>query len=584
MSKTCISVKVHRIASNGTLNGSHLLEIDSLNEVTKKTDIKFADINSNKQLPNWNYQEENSLFPNFGNHMHSHHYSETKISMTLIKLGEVDELNATNYIAKVNFNNDPENCEYVFTATDKQQEKRLKLPDSSVISCQNCDTSFPTKYQFQRHQCEFNAEKVVLKAEVAGKDIDKATRLRFECDICKKSFVSHNNLERHKNCHKSKSNNVCEFCSKTFVSENRLKIHKENHCKKAGDTTKFYRSDVVVWRCDQCKQVFATQESGNKHIKACTTILRSCHNNEEDGTKVFDDTNNISNLTSICDDNNFDSNFENAMTTQSSDDTSACLIKIITEMLFQCEFCNRTYAAKSSVLTHQKTHTTEKNYECIFCEQYFDSYNHATAHWQNKCSDESNLFYLPKMVYCEHCDRGFKSHEILYNHKNKKKHFTPKVHYNNPNKANAKAENEKAIVKLIENMISKMDQNAQSTSNDNLETSDLPEVIPLNKIKTEKDVEIQESSKKKRGRKRKWQKTEMKNKKFIVEDGCQYQCERCAMVFQSISALDSHKDSAHVSTYRCEQCGQVTGFIRFFVWFIFKNKNMNRLFTVRKPL
>lgn len=45
-----------------------------------------------------------------------------------------------------------------------------------------------------------------------------------------------------------------------------------------------------------------------------------------------------------------------------------------------------------------------------------------------KCSEYTNVFYLPKLLYCEYCDRTFKSHEVLYNHKAKKKHYTPKLY------------------------------------------------------------------------------------------------------------------------------------------------------------
>lgn len=562
-----VILKVHRIIPNGMLNSSFQLEIDASDQVIKHTDLSLSDvdININRYLLNWNYQADNKLTPNLNYHRFKQSISPTVI---VIKFGEFNELTSMNYMTKINASiNSVTESNYIFTETDKQQMKRLNLPDSSVISCQNCDTSFPTKYQYQRHQCEFNAEKVVLKAEVAGKNVDKASRLRFECDICKKSFVSNNNLERHKNCHRNKSNNICEFCSKTFVSENRLKIHKENHCKKAGDTTKFYRSDVVVWRCEQCKQVFATQECGNKHLNTCKTIM-PCTSTAEDAKPTGNEYTNPDTLKSVCDENNFDSNFEKAMNSHPSEgadaefrEMSTSLTKIITEVLYQCEFCNRTYAAKPSVLNHQKTHTTEKNYECMFCQQHFDNYNIATQHWQNKCIKESNLFYLPKMIYCEHCDRGFKSHEILYNHKNKKKHFTPKLH-SNDKENNMKTENEKAIVKLIENMINKMDhQSAQNASSENQADSDSNSyLMPMESIKLERDRDgevAQENGKKKRGRKRKWHKFESKNKKLLTEDGCQYQCERCATVFDSITALDAHKDSAHASTYRCDQCGQV---------------------------
>lgn len=124
-----------------------------------------------------------------------------------------------------------------------------------------------------RHQCEFNAEKVVLKPDADMKDVDKGMRIKYDCTTCGKQFVSKNNLERHQSSHDNTKKNICEHCNKQFVSENRLRIHKENHCKKAGDISKFYRSDVAVWKCCKCNQVFATGASANAHADICKVIF-----------------------------------------------------------------------------------------------------------------------------------------------------------------------------------------------------------------------------------------------------------------------------------------------------------------------
>ncbi|KAJ8972309.1 hypothetical protein NQ314_000224 [Rhamnusium bicolor] len=152
-------------------------------------------------------------------------------------------------------------------------DKKPILNIPTMIRCQNCETNFPTKYQYQRHQCEFNAEKVVLKADADIKDIEKGVRVKYICAICDKHFVSKNNLERHQAGHENTQDNICEHCNKQFVSENRLRIHKENHCKKSGDISKFYRSDVTVWKCKKCHEVFSSTITANYHVAICTEIV-----------------------------------------------------------------------------------------------------------------------------------------------------------------------------------------------------------------------------------------------------------------------------------------------------------------------
>lgn len=157
--------------------------------------------------------------------------------------------------------------------------KRLNFP--TLTKCQNCETNFPTKYQYQRHQCDFNSSKTTLKpyqdnVEYLRGDTPEQTEqnLTYPCHFCEKVFLNKVNLERHQLIHDGASNaeNACEFCGKHFVTENRLRIHKENHCKKAGDVSKFYRSDVTVWKCKKCHEVFSSMENANQHLLLCVDV------------------------------------------------------------------------------------------------------------------------------------------------------------------------------------------------------------------------------------------------------------------------------------------------------------------------
>lgn len=387
---------------------------------------------------------------------------------------------------------------------------RLNIP--TMIRCQNCETNYPTKYQYQRHQCEFNAEKVVLKPNADVPDPEKKTK--YECGTCLKQFVSKNNLERHKTSHDAAKENVCKYCSKKFVSENRLRIHKENHCKKAGDISKFYRSDVTVWRCRRCQEVFSSSFVAAHHAESCTEMLQPGDIKQEDEENV--------NLKIV--------------------------EKTSTEILLQCEFCNRTFAEKKVLLNHQKTHKTDKNYECVICGDVFTSYITASQHWLKKCSDKANLFYLPKLTYCEFCDRTFKSHELLYTHKIKKKHYTAKLwadeqaaQNGDPNEATGGLKNndDDVMDKLIEDVLIALEipinnkklkkaveaeQEIETTEENKENEEPVEEEV---EIKTEPQPEDDDfevtvetvAPKKKRGRKRKMQKMPPKKKVSNLDQG-----------------------------------------------------------------
>lgn len=266
--------------------------------------------------------------------------------------------------------------------------------------------------------------------------------------------------------------------------------------------------------------------------------------------------------------------------------------------MLQCEFCNKTYSEKKSLLFHQRKHTTAANYECVTCKEVFESYAMAAKHWLTKCTDEANLFYLPKMTYCECCDRTFKSHDILYTHKIKKKHYTPKpfampieisktVYFSNETSSNV-GENKDSIVKLIEHVLLEMkipesqikdkieihddernlSQNEDSQNDVCMDTDDQNITIEikseiLSETSSRADNTSQELTvdleKKKRGRKRKWPKQTTKAKRLAatVEPGYKYQCERCIKVWESVIDLETHREKEHPANFKCEECDQV---------------------------
>lgn len=557
-------IGIHRVDGDGRVK-SIKYEVDNISKIVLG---KVFTVESSRSHSNYN--ESYYLSPKF-------QFSQGILNAedTIAKISKLDHSSeGTSYIL---FNTTGD-VKPAFNELTVQVKRETRIPNiPTMIVCQNCDTNFPTKYQYQRHQCEFNADKVVLKANADLKDVDKGMRMKFDCPTCGKQFVSKNNLERHQTSHDETNVNICEHCQKHFVSENRLRIHKENHCKKAGDISKFYRSDVAVWKCLKCNRVFATASSANKHADYCTEYTRKMEPQYRNGSQEEEEVNilqeEIKTLSCIAPEIATEMGLTNL--------SNKYVEKVLTELLLQCEFCNRTYAEKKWLLIHQKTHTTEINYHCVKCNETFDSYVYAAKHWLTKCSDEANLFYLPKLTFCEYCDRTFKSHDILYTHKIKKKHYTPKIYVNKENeeienKMEMEVDNKNAIVKLIEDALLAMkapereqkwsDMNGVENRVTHIKSEILTETNTFNQT-VQISQENGEVEKKRRGRKRKLPKQASKNKKIsaVVEVGYKYQCERCVKVFDSVSDLESHRDIEHPANFKCEECCQVAYFLGFYL-------------------
>ncbi|XP_066143934.1 testis-specific zinc finger protein topi [Euwallacea fornicatus] len=455
----------------------------------------------------------------------------------------------------------------------------------TLIKCQNCETNFPTKYQYQRHQCDSSTSKLVYASDQDGTDLQNVESHHIVvedthvCLVCSKVFRNKDNLDQHHLTHLNNPNheNACEFCGKKFVTDNRLRIHKENHCKKAGDISKFYRSDVTVWKCKRCHEVFSSAENSSHHIPYCQeSSVADVLTERIIQAQRLSRSKNQDNARFINEDDEYfvDDPFPQK---QNISDT----IEIIsTELLLQCEFCNRTFSEKNLLLLHQRKHTTSKNYECTTCGKVFDSYSLADSHWVKTCSQFSNVFYLPKLLYCEYCDKTFKSHEILYNHKIKKKHYTPKLHLGVnirgmetrfPDQSRQVLENKDVINRLIRDVLMTLEvpmvnsEGGEAASQMiKIESQDCG-IVTLSSDDCKKIPLPEDLSKKKitplLPKKRKEKPIRTRNKKpcTLTDEGFHYQCERCIKVFNCISSLENHRSTEHVATFCCEECGETLG-------------------------
>jgi uncharacterized Zn-finger protein len=61
---------------------------------------------------------------------------------------------------------------------------------------------------------------------------------------------------------------------------------------------------------------------------------------------------------------------------------SHMLSKHISEKMYQCDICNRTFALPISLRVHLRTHTGEKPYACVVCGRVFAQLCQAKKHME----------------------------------------------------------------------------------------------------------------------------------------------------------------------------------------------------------
>lgn len=151
-----IFLTVHRISDDGTVSSFQIEEDFITQEVVSKTQISSENVNFTSEL-GWNYAEDSKV------NLSYRYLEPDDQSVTIVKIGGVEDLNPLNYASEINtVLSDPGDCKQYVNNSLVEPRRESKIPNiPTMVRCQNCDTNFPTKYQYQRHQCEFNADKVV---------------------------------------------------------------------------------------------------------------------------------------------------------------------------------------------------------------------------------------------------------------------------------------------------------------------------------------------------------------------------------------------------------------------------------------
>ncbi|XP_011870843.1 PREDICTED: zinc finger protein 236-like isoform X3 [Vollenhovia emeryi] len=84
--------------------------------------------------------------------------------------------------------------------------------------------------------------------------------------------------------------------------------------------------------------------------------------------------------------------------------------------VFQCMYCVRSFALKSTMIAHERTHTGMKKYTCDSCDKTFACHSSLTAHTRLHSKHKCNI-----------CDKSFSTSSILKNHMKSHTWEKPKI-------------------------------------------------------------------------------------------------------------------------------------------------------------
>lgn len=149
--------------------------------------------------------------------------------------------------------------------------------------------------------------------------------IKHVCQFCRKPFSFRSELSRHLRVHTGEKPYTCKVCGKSFAQLFVLHNHEVIHWSSTS------------YKCSVCGESFKHHAVAKKH--SCSSVRATQGVQSERQTKPL--------------------------------------------ISYTCQICKKTFFQKRGFHVHMKTHTGEKPFRCLYCDQQFENLLEMNAHQQH---------------------------------------------------------------------------------------------------------------------------------------------------------------------------------------------------------
>lgn len=255
----------------------------------------------------------------------------------------------------------------------------------------------------------------------------------YNCNVCKKRFEQHKDLQNHMKLHAAKRVYPCDMCDKVFTDYDKRKYHILLHTDKSEAYDRTYLpsssgktnpkshndNDSAIhcretYKCDLCSATFVNvrlfAKHTNDHNKLQQYKCTECNENFAESLQLIDHTKKMHKKPYKC------------------DICGQCFgrISFIRQHMkmhinhidkpYKCKFCAKRFTIKTELKLHCRTkHVKVKKYKCDNCTNLiFNTYSELYEH--NMIMHTIDMTYSEYSYKCKICGKSFKSPDDLKNH------------------------------------------------------------------------------------------------------------------------------------------------------------------------
>ncbi|XP_055543664.1 zinc finger protein Xfin-like [Wyeomyia smithii] len=275
-----------------------------------------------------------------------------------------------------------------------------------LVNCSHCQRGFPNNDLLARHlkyQCENQDKKIFCPfcnerfmwqtsmnkhaqqrhkptKPLLQRSDDEGKEKTHVCQICNKSFLHRQHLDRHMGIHIPEEKKFkCTECHKAFNRKDNLRTHMKIHFRDPADTV-----PKLDFLCTLCGRAFSKSSNLTVHMRRHT------------GERPYK-----------CDfcDKGFPRSLDLQYHRRTHTGEKPCI----------CKICGVGFTRSHKLIVHMRTHTGDRPYKCTYCDRAFAQSNDLTLHIRRHTGE--------KPYACGVCDERFIQGTALRSHQHAAGHY-----------------------------------------------------------------------------------------------------------------------------------------------------------------